>query len=450
MIGLGRGIFLLLLLLAFSGCGLAQFFNFPGAGLVRKVAQVKSAVKQEQAAKSEETSSLVAEQPSSGLDRASLVRQFAPVPVAQASPPPRPLEVLRAQGRPRLPVNLKPQVEETQGDGGLDAEELSQATAGLPAQEPPQDFAAFAPRGNAQVYSPDRSPLQQRLQVQDIKEPADFDLTSRLPPSQDFLPTCPDASFSYIIPSPSQCDLYYLCEFGTPSKKVCEDGLVFSLEDVKCVAAHKTTCEDRPLLQTPKGTGPCERRNGIFYTNTTCTEFVTCRNNVPSFERCAPGLVFDPVLKICAWADEALRPGCMPEDLLGFRCPNPKLTKEQALISRVHLRFGDHDRFSDPKDCRFFFMCLRTGQPRRAGCSNGKVFDRSSGICKLAKDVPECSNYYNNGSTAPNQQSAASPAAPTSVDEDRLRKIEESIKQQFDERRQQLQLRIKRWIKDQE
>ena len=36
---------------------------------------------------------------------------------------------------------------------------------------------------------------------------------------QEFIPTCPDSSFSYIIPSPVQCDLYYLCEFGTASRR---------------------------------------------------------------------------------------------------------------------------------------------------------------------------------------------------------------------------------------
>jgi hypothetical protein len=35
------------------------------------------------------------------------------------------------------------------------------------------------------------------------------------------------------------------------------------------------------------------------------------RDNNPAFERCADGLVFDPQQKICAWSDEALRPGCL-------------------------------------------------------------------------------------------------------------------------------------------
>ena len=35
------------------------------------------------------------------------------------------------------------------------------------------------------------------------------------------------------------------------------------------------------------------------------------RDDKPLFENCAVGLVFDPSQRICAWADEALRPGCM-------------------------------------------------------------------------------------------------------------------------------------------
>jgi hypothetical protein len=42
-------------------------------------------------------------------------------------------------------------------------------------------------------------------------------------------------------------------------------------------------------------------------------------------------------------------------------------------------------RFADPKDCRYFFMCLRTGHPRRAGCGQGQVENRFYGL--LAADM---------------------------------------------------------------
>jgi hypothetical protein len=138
------------------------------------------------------------------------------------------------------------------------------------------------------VYAPELDPInvqkQPRLRLPQAVPAADLESGTDLNPSigapstlQEFIPTCPDSSFSYIIPSPVQCDLYYLCEFGTASRRLCEDGLVFSLEQVKCVAPEFASCEGRPLLQKPQGTGPCTRRNGIFYTNNTCTEFVTCR-----------------------------------------------------------------------------------------------------------------------------------------------------------------------------
>ena len=53
----------------------------------------------------------------------------------------------------------------------------------------------------------------------------------------------------------------------------------------------------------------------------------------------------------------------MLSNLIYFRsrCPNPKFTQQEALENRIQLRFGDHDRHPDPEDCRFFYMCLTTG-----------------------------------------------------------------------------------------
>merc|ERR1712183_301787 len=285
----------------------------------------------------------------------------------------------------------------------------------------------------AQVFNPSNNPLG-KAEKPRIQQFDDLSLSSEeeehqslQPLANEFLPTCPDTTFSYIIPSPTQCDLYYTCDLGTPSRNECDDGLVFSIDQVKCVPSETEDCKDRPLLQTPKGTGACERKNGVFYNNETCTDFVRCRDDTATHEKCADGLVFDPVQKICAWGDEALRDGCLPEDLLGFKCPNPKLTQAQALEARVQLRFGDHDRHPHPTDCRFFYMCLTTGQPRKAGCGRGKVFDRESGVCKHAKDVPECSEYYQISV----QQGPGEKNIQVKADS-RILKIQEDIRRQFE------------------
>merc|ERR1711931_483970 len=287
--------------------------------------------------------------------------------------------------------------------------------------------------GGARVFDPSDNPLgdagKPRIQqFDDLRLSSEEEEHQSLQPlSNEFLPTCPDATFSYIIPSPTQCDLYYTCDLGTPSRNECDDGLVFSIDQVKCVPSETEDCKDRPLLQTPKGTGACERKNGVFYNNETCTDFVRCRDDTATHEKCADGLVFDPVQKICAWGDEALRDGCLPEDLLGFKCPNPKLTQAQALEARVQLRFGDHDRHPHPTDCRFFYTCLTTGQPRKAGCGRGKVFDRESGVCKHAKDVPECSEYYQISV----QQGPVEKNIKVKADS-RILKIQEDIRRQFE------------------
>merc|ERR1719369_2094658 len=158
----------------------------------------------------------------------------------------------------------------------------------------------------AQVFNPSNNPLG-KAEKPRIQQFDDLTLSreeeehqSLQPLANEFLPTCPDATFSYIIPSPTQCDLYYTCDLGTPSRNECDDGLVFSIDQVKCVPSETEDCKDRPLLQSPKGTGACERKNGVFYNNETCTDFVRCRDDTATHEKCADGLVFDPIQKICA------------------------------------------------------------------------------------------------------------------------------------------------------
>jgi hypothetical protein len=210
-----------------------------------------------------------------------------------------------------------------------------------------------------------------------------------------FAPECPDADHNYLFRHPEQCDAFYLCDGGFVQLRLCPDGLVFIEKENKCLSPSLNSCDGRPKLQPPRGTGMCIRQNGKFHSSSSCSKFFYCENNKPTMGTCAGGLVFDPKTRICNWADRVLRPGCFPSDLLGVRCPNPILTEEEASqAAGLVLPFGDHSRHEDPSDCRFYFICLKTGHPRRAGCGDGEVFDRRTGICTHYKEVPGCENYY--------------------------------------------------------
>merc|ERR1712183_1244171 len=58
------------------------------------------------------------------------------------------------------------------------------------------------------------------------------------------------------------------------------------------------------------------------------------------------------------------------------------------------LRFGNHDRLGNPKDCQQFFSCLRTGQPRLGACPKKTVFNEATGHCDDPNNVKGCENYW--------------------------------------------------------
>jgi hypothetical protein len=102
---------------------------------------------------------------------------------------------------------------------------------------------------------------------------------------------------------------------------------------------------------------------------------------------CPEGVIFDPSKGACVHPDMSTRVDCAAHTVLNFKCPNMN-----QRFSR--LRFGDHDRFAHPTDCRKFFICLADGQPRIGGCPFGKVFHQKNGFCDEPKKVPECKDYY--------------------------------------------------------
>merc|ERR1719482_116940 len=97
-------------------------------------------------------------------------------------------------------------------------------------------------------------------------------------PDAIFTAACPDDKYTYIIPHPEQCDKYYTCEDGQARQELCPDGLVLDIKQVKCVQPEPHMCRERPLLQPSQGVAPCDRKNGVFYSESSCDQFVTCRD----------------------------------------------------------------------------------------------------------------------------------------------------------------------------
>lgn len=99
---------------------------------------------------------------------------------------------------------------------------------------------------------------------------------------------------------------------------------------------------------------------------------------------CPAGLVFNPKVGICTWADEAKRAGCGTKEVFSnFSCP--KVNETFALT---------HPRYFDPDDCQYFYVCINGETPRRSGCKLGQVFDDSKKSCEWARLVPECADFY--------------------------------------------------------
>lgn len=226
---------------------------------------------------------------------------------------------------------------------------------------------------------------------------------------------CRPRNESYAYADSEQCDKFFVCEkSGKVTEKLCDDGFVFSEAIHLCEYPHNVDCAKRPKLQPAqtKGDPHCERLNGFyaFPPKESCSKFYHCLEGKAYEKTCPEGVIFDPSKGSCVHPDMASRADCAAHTVLNFKCPNMN-----QRFSR--LRFGDHDRFPHPTDCRKFFICLADGEPRIGGCPYGKVFSSKTGFCDIPKKVPECKDYYLNQKNAKDDDSDEFDSASDETDE---------------------------------
>lgn len=226
-----------------------------------------------------------------------------------------------------------------------------------------------------------------------IKEKAANDAKnggSRRPAPQEYVEyECEPRSESYRTPDLKQCDKYYECNIkGEEKELLCPDGLQFEEKSQNCDYPAKVVCGDRKELQTAQPSKNCPRANGFFPwpAEESCQKFWDCRGGASYLQICPEGVIFDSKIDACTTPDQSLRHECRAEKFLDYDCP--------TYTSDEPLRFGNHDRLSDPKDCQRFFSCLRTGQPRLGVCPRKTVFNPVTGMCDDPTVVPGCETYW--------------------------------------------------------
>ncbi|XP_063701262.1 protein obstructor-E-like [Culicoides brevitarsis] len=210
--------------------------------------------------------------------------------------------------------------------------------------------------------------------------------TTKKPTLDEISDDCPEPDGFFA--DAEQCDKYYACNGGKISERLCPDGMVFNDFDTaqeKCDLPYNIDCSGRPKLQKPQPTLNCPRQNGYFAheDESICNKFFYCVDGKFNMIECPAGLVFNPKVGICTWADEAKRVGCGTKEVFNFNCP------------KVNETFGlTHPRYADPEDCQYFYVCINGDTPRRSGCKLGQVFDDVGKNCKWAREVPECADFY--------------------------------------------------------
>ncbi|ODM95337.1 putative chitinase 3 [Orchesella cincta] len=198
--------------------------------------------------------------------------------------------------------------------------------------------------------------------------------------------SCPEPN-GYFADS-QQCDAYLECKEGVAEKQLCPDGLMFNdklteFPRYPCSYPQEVECGPRTRTQPAQSTGECPRQYGLFRSGNgpdSCSSYMNCVGGKASVSQCPEGLAFDESTIRCDWPD--LVPGCEGA-VFRFQCPGV----------RVDADLG-HPRYSDPEDCRKFYVCVENVKPRMHSCAVGFVFNPDLGVCDEPQNVPNCANYY--------------------------------------------------------
>ncbi|XP_030745439.1 uncharacterized protein LOC115874416 [Sitophilus oryzae] len=159
----------------------------------------------------------------------------------------------------------------------------------------------------------DTSILYGKLHLSDVEESSQFGVTTH-------------TSLGVILPHPSDCTKFYLCDSQGPVEFSCPGGLYFDSNTLVCIGLTPLVCHsnlnktNEPVVTT---TGSVESvevtsssidkqnvnscRGDTWPHSTDCTKFYVCGSNGPIEVSCPNQFHFDPEILVCDWPQRA---GC--------------------------------------------------------------------------------------------------------------------------------------------
>ncbi|XP_013786759.1 probable chitinase 10, partial [Limulus polyphemus] len=131
----------------------------------------------------------------------------------------------------------------------------------------------------------------------------------------------------------------------------------------------------------PEPDSKCDSKSGLFPHPNDCTRFIHCANWRPYVKNCPAGLHFNKVLKICDWPETACCDACPTE---------PTTTTTTTTVGKPDCGC-DGCMTPHENDCSAYYRCSN-GHRELLYCQSGLYFNKQTKACDYPKNV-QCEKF---------------------------------------------------------
>ncbi|XP_063710069.1 uncharacterized protein LOC134838461 [Culicoides brevitarsis] len=189
---------------------------------------------------------------------------------------------------------------------------------------------------------------------------------------------CPETGVAFVA-SKIQCDWYYICMQGTPSRMICAEGMHFSETESRCESESTANCQigvssTTTTTNEPSTSNPSNEFDKFCKPDTlhsiphpfNCNLFILCFNGTAIERFCDDGLHYSAKDSVCLAPREAK---CIAD---GTICPKTNDVNDIVVVENIY-------------DCNSFYMCFN-GSPVPIQCGPNQHWNQEKGTCVLEEN----------------------------------------------------------------